>query len=236
MTGVTGTHLVGSVPREDTASVFKECLACVPGRLRRIPDGETGPRHYFTVFQGQLFSVYPPMMIRFELNSMLDSDEFTPEQIDEGIEACRKANFETGYDTAAIESYAVFRQLREEGVIPKGVKFQVSLPTIASVVLFAQRAFQPRVEPIYEERLFHAMRAIQDKIPHEDLAIQIDLACDTSFWEALYVDDSEAAPGLAWYKPWWKGDVKSYCTNYIVRQIAQVDEDVELGLHNCYGT
>ena len=40
MAPVLGCHLVGSVPLPDAETVFRECLAALPGRLKRIPDGE----------------------------------------------------------------------------------------------------------------------------------------------------------------------------------------------------
>ncbi|KAI5357520.1 Putative UROD/MetE-like superfamily protein [Septoria linicola] len=236
MARALGCHLVGSVPLPDTEAVFRQCLAALPGRLKRIPDGETGVRHYFTLFQAEVFNAYPAMKTRFEYNAPIQTDTFTPEQVDEGVEAIQKAGLETGYDKAAIDSYAVFSRLRDEGVIPHGVRMQVCVPTVANVLFpFVQKAFQVRIEPICEEALFRAIRNIQDAIPHADLAIQIDIAGDTAFWEALNPDTVKENSGLEWYKPWWEGDVKSYMVDYIVRMISQVDEDVELGLHNCYG-
>ncbi|KAF7186555.1 hypothetical protein HII31_12113 [Pseudocercospora fuligena] len=237
MTGsVHGVHLVGSVPLPDAESVFRQCVAAVPNRLKRIPDGETGDRQLFTTFQAGAFAVYPAMLTEFIHNAPINNKEFTPEQVDEGIEVLKKTDIQTGYDTVAIESYEVFRRLREEGVIPKGVKFQVSLPTVANVIMpFVQRAFIARVEPIYEAALFKAMRRIQDTIPHEDLAFQLDIAADTAFWEATDPENVKENDGLLWFQPWWTGDVKDYCTDYIVRFCSQVDQDVELGMHNCYG-
>lgn len=231
-----GCHLVGSVPLPDAEAVFRQCMACFPGGLKRIPDGETGQRQQFTTFQAQVFGAYPPMLTEFIHNAPINTREFTPEQIDEGIEALKKAGIKTGYDDAALESYATFRKLRDQGVIPKGVRFQVCLPTVANVILpFVQRAFQERVERIYEEALFNALRRIQDEIPHQDLAIQIDTAADTAFWEATNSETVKENSGLAWFQPWWQGDVKQYYTEYLQRFIAQVDQDVELGIHNCYG-
>lgn len=126
---VEGCHLVGSVPLSDTEAVFRACAKGLPSRLKRIPDGETGDRHYFTLCQYYLFKAAPVMMVDFSDNQEAGAKQFTEEQIDEGIEQLKKANIETGYDTAAVESYAVFTKLREEGVIPQGVKFQVGLPT-----------------------------------------------------------------------------------------------------------
>lgn len=238
MASIQGCHLVGSVPLADTETVFRKCLEAVPSRLKRIPDGETGKRHYFTAFQAELFSVHPRMMVEYVYNTPVDDKPFTPEEIDAGIAALEKAGINTGYDDAAIESYAVFRKLRDEGVIPKGVRFQVCFPTLTSTIVpFVQRAFLPRVEPMYEQALLRAMRIVQDEIPHEDLAIQIDLAADTAFWEASSTDpaDIKADSGLSWFKPWWEGDVKERCLSHIIHMAEQVAQDVELGIHNCYG-
>jgi hypothetical protein len=39
-----GVHLVGSVPLGDAEDVFRAATSILGGRLRRIPDGETGER------------------------------------------------------------------------------------------------------------------------------------------------------------------------------------------------
>lgn len=113
------------------------------------------------------------------------------------------------------------------------MKFQVCLPTVASVIApFVQREFQSAAEPIYEAALFRAMQNIQSFIPHEDLSIQVDLAADTAFWEDFKM-----------YPPWFHGGSsesemqarKQYMVDYTTRMFAQVAEDVELGIHNCYG-
>lgn len=107
------------------------------------------------------------------------------------------------------------------------------------ILPFVQRAFQPKLEPIYEAALFRAMRTIQDEIPHEDLALQVDVAADTAFWEATISETKKANSGLEWFQPWWSysspEEVKQYQTDYLVRWFAQVDQDVEVGMHNCYG-
>lgn len=233
---VRGCHLVGSVPLPDVESVFRSVTAALPNRLRRITDGEPGKRQGFTTFQAEVFAAYPAMLTEFVHNAPIQDKQFTPEQVEEGIATLKKAGIRTGYDDAAIESYATFRKLRDEGAIPKGVKFQVCMPTVANVISpFIQRAFQAKVEPVYEEAFFKAIRRIQDEIPHEDLAIQVDVALDTAFWEATNPQTKKENSGLEWFQPWWEGDVKKYQTDYLVRWAAQIDQDVEFGMHNCYG-
>lgn len=205
----------------------------MPDRLRRVPDGETGARDYFVRFQGSFFSAVPEILNQFDSASShavnVTSNGSTTAQIAEAVKKLRQSKPETGYDTAAIESYEVFKHMREQGVIPRDVRFQVCLPGIANVLIpFVQPDFQAAVEPVYEEALFRAMRNIQDQIPHEDLAIQIDLAMETGLWEDVY-------------PPWFCKDNmdsdkrKNYIVDFIIRMFEQVEQDVELGVHNCYG-
>jgi hypothetical protein len=217
---VSGCHLVGSIPLECAETVFCQCIEGLPGRLRRVPDGETGIRSYFVYFQQFEF---PAIMVTdFENNKQPKPKSFTMPQKEAGLRLLQKHGLQTGYDKAAIDSYAKFRDLKNKGLIGDGVKFQVSLPTMANVVgVLIEPDFQPKVAPIYEEALMQSMRRIQDTIPHEDLAIQIDLGMDLSYWEDLV------------YKPWF--DDKRMVIRYIVSMMKHVDLDVDLGIHYCYG-
>jgi len=128
-------HLVGSVAMPDSESVFRALSSELAPWLRRIPDGETGERHRWIYWQRE--------MLLSHLNMELDPDatplalyQWDGELIRETELVRFKPDvdpssvvFETGYAPAAIASYDVFRQLRDDGVIPAGVRFQVCLPT-----------------------------------------------------------------------------------------------------------
>ena len=231
MSAAKGCHLVGSVCLSDAETVFRQCSEGMPNRLKRIPDGETGERNWFTLFQVAFFQAVPEMITEFVNNAPIPSRDHTPEQVKEGIEKLRKAAPSTGYDTAAIESYETFKKLRNDGVIPKGTRFQVCIPGVANVIVpLVQRNFMAAAETVYEEALIRAVRNIQDKIPHEDLAIQFDLAADTALWENIDM-----------YRPWFYPDDndmdkrKAYLVDAVIRLVSAVDPDVEVGIHNCYG-
>jgi len=225
-TNIRGCLLVGSVPLANNEEVFRECLAGMPSRLKRLPDGETGNRYMFTLWQSAVFQVAPEMLLNYALDSGARSRTTTEDEVDEIVAKLEKAGIETEYDTAAIESYAVFKKLREEGVIPQDVKFQVGLPSVGNVVpVFIEKAFQAKVWPLYEQALFRAIRNIQDKISHHDLAIQLDLALDSAFWEGQFLRPAFADTH----------NVKEYVAEYTLRMIEQIDPEVELGIHNCYG-
>ena len=214
-----GVHLVGSVPLADTASVFRTVCSSLPGRLRRIPDGETGERWYFVWFQHKLF---PEEMVR---NLMAGDGPRTNIPNDEVQSTLGKLSLplRTGYDDLALASYATFCTMRDEGVIPKGVKFQVSLPTPVNVLSMLEGPYSARIEPMYEEALLSSLRRIQAEIPTHDLAVQIDCAVEFGMLEGVF------------FHPWWEGDVKDGVVERILRIAAAVDEGVELGFHLCYG-
>jgi hypothetical protein len=218
----TGCHLVGSVPLPDTETVFRQCIARLPGRLKRIPDGETGERSYFTAFRFAVFGSLPQCMASFAMNKAAEAKDIPLAEVKANTAGLRNLFISTEYDDAAISSYAVFKRLKNEGIIPESTRFQVCLPTGANVVIALHHQYREAGFEVYEAALFRAMRRIQDEIPPEELSIQIDLAVDTAFWEGVYE------------KPWF-ADVREGTLRYILRMIEQVDEGVELGLHNCYG-
>ena len=57
--GPVGVHLVGSVPLGGAEEVFRRVAAVLGDRLRRIPDGETGPRSDWIGWQYPVFSSQP---------------------------------------------------------------------------------------------------------------------------------------------------------------------------------
>ena len=51
-----GVHLVGSVPLGSAEDVFRRVAEALGDRVRRMPDGETGARSDWIVWQYPLFS------------------------------------------------------------------------------------------------------------------------------------------------------------------------------------
>ena len=60
---VSGVHLVGSIPLADADQVFRRVTADLGDRLRRIPDGETGPRADWIIWQYPILSSRPEFEI-----------------------------------------------------------------------------------------------------------------------------------------------------------------------------
>src|SRR5215813_13773262 len=54
-----GVHLVGSVPLASAEEVLSRTGTALGDRLRRLPDGETGPRSDWILWQYPVFSALP---------------------------------------------------------------------------------------------------------------------------------------------------------------------------------
>ena len=215
----SGVHLVGSVPLADASAVFRMASEKLGGRLRRLPDGETGVRSRWVHWQLRVFETL---------------DVFETEVVDTGY--IRRAQFRLrpgvrsedivfpalGYAKAARESYAEFARLRERGEIAPHLKFLVCLPTpLAPVTSFVFPESRATVEPRYQDRLLAELDEIVAAVPRERLAIQWDTAYEFALLEGVMPS------GFA--------DPHAAILERLVRIGVRVPVEIELGYHLCYG-
>jgi hypothetical protein len=219
-----GALLVGSVPLADATTVFRMASATLGGHLRRLPDGETGERSIWIAWQHKVFESHPA----FELEPP-PAGQYAPLprfRLRDGVDPGSVQLNRLGYAAAARASFEVFSGLKEDGGIPRDVRFQVSLPTpLAPVSQFVSHSDKPLVEPAYEAAMTRDVKEIADSIPHDELAIQWDVAVEMGMWEGL---------GGPFFETWFD-DTQESIVERITRMAAAVPEDVELGFHLCYG-
>lgn len=215
-----GVLLVGSVPLSNAEEVFRTASSILGGRLRRIPDGETGERTNWIGWQIRFlasnpsFEVIPPdpndyaSLPRIKLRSPMSSSELT---------------FDTlGYADAAKASYAIFSQLKQDGQLPANSRFEVCLPTpLAPIAAFVVPEDQAVVEPAYEKAMFAELDQIAAAIPHNELAIQWDVAVEFGILEGAWSNASS--------------DIKTTIFERLIRLGNRVPADIEMGYHLCYG-
>lgn len=224
-----GIHLIGSVALPDAETVFRTLAGELGAHLARIPDGETGERGRWIWWQRKMLLEHPameldpvanPLPIRQWDGKLLRETELV--RFKPGIDP-KTVSFPTGYAEAAIASYAVFERLRANGVIPAGIRFQVSLPTpMASAFMYVSPAAIPAYLPTYERSLLADLVRIAAAIPSADLSIQWDV-CQ----EVLVFED---------YFPWRPADYKTLTFAMLARLGNAVPAGVELGYHLCYGS
>ena len=191
----SAVHLIGSVPMDDAGAVFRAVAGAVGPYLSRIPDGEPGERRRWIYFQRLMLERHPamepdptvpPFALRQWDGKLLRETPLL--RFRSGVDPGRVA-FETGYATAARASYAIFRALRDERVIPARVRFQVCLPTpMASAYMYVSPAARPAYVPTYERALVQALADIVSAIPAADLAIQWDVCQEVLIYEGFFHD------------------------------------------------
>ena len=214
-----GALLVGSVPLEDAASVFRTVAARIGGLLRRIPDGETGERKNWIAWQLGVFAAMPGLESEIFDAGYIKRAKF---RLKPGVDPAKLRFPPLGYSAAAIASYAQFRRLRDAGEIPAHLRFEVCLPTpVAGMTVYVFPESQRAVEPAYEARLLQELDEILAAVPHGDLAIQWDVAIEFAILEGVM--QSHFA------------DPEHDILERLARIGACVPRGVELGYHLCYG-
>jgi hypothetical protein len=203
-----------------------------------MPDGEVGPRrHWISRVHYQVLAAHPEL----EVVQRPDPDENGVERqvprsvkdawwfkVKDGVNRVRFGDpgWRLGYARDAINSYFVFQVLKEKGVLPAHLRFQVSIPMVNSVLpprIFPDADDIEKIRPGYEDATRAEITKIVEKVPAKDLAIQWD--CSTE------VQDSYGSiPGYP-----LEGAIERNLTQ--VRNLSpHIPPDVALGYHFCFGT
>jgi hypothetical protein len=214
--------LVGSVPLASAQNVFSSVTEELGQRVRRMPDGETGVRKDWILWQGARLRSGTGVVVQGE--RVLPGGTIRPIlAIDPSVSAQQVTFGPLGYAEEAVRSYQIFRDMRARGEIPHGIRMQVSLPTPIAVVqgFFAAVEDVRKAWPAYEKQMLAELAEIFRGIPNHDLAIQWDVCAE--FIRILEIPDV----------------AKDYTFEELVDGIARVSAAtppaVELGYHLCYG-
>ena len=214
--------LVGSVPLASAEAVFRLLAKELGPRAKRYPDGETGERIMWIRWQRRSYDENPGMALA-DSAVKLPGYKDTIERPFYRIRDRAQGKFgNLRFADCAIASYAVFKRLKAEGVIPPSVKFQVSIPTVMALISgFVVMPDRAAVEPALEAAMLRELAAIGAAIPAGDLAVQWDvcqevLGHDGGF-ELHYADVLEGSVAR------------------LTRLIAAGPKGAEVGIHLCYG-
>jgi hypothetical protein len=229
--------LVGSVPCVTAEEVFTTFGSGLGAHLAAMPDGEVGPRqHWISKVHYQVMAGHPEFEILRRPAYENGAERLNPRgpgdswlfKVRDGVDCVSFGDpgWRLGYARDALNSYFVFRTLREKGVLGADLRFQVSIPSVNSVI--APRVFPTpgdldRIKPGYLDAVHAELQTIVGNIPAEDLAIQWDCATELmDGYGALEGFDPDTA---------------------IDRNMAQfhamcpsIPEMAGLGFHLCFGT
>lgn len=228
--------LLGSFPLETVEEVFRTCAQAIGDDVFCLPDGEVGDRLWWTNFQcHRVFNGHPDFETVRRPDPINGVENWKPRgyvdqwqfRVRPGLTkvAFGDPGWRLGYARDAVNSYFVFKTLRDQGVIPRHVRFQVCIPLTGSIVehYFRNPDDYPIVKPAYEAALRSEIAKMCATIPIDDLVIQWDACSEILDLEGFY----DWTP---------KGDKFERLTSAIPRLSAHIPEQVLLGYHFCYGT
>ena len=238
--------MIGSVPSETAEETFRLLGPSIGHLLAGITHGEPGYRNMWVVFNApHVYEPNPDITITNKPKPNRDKTVFKDANIPDWLPTsweemwCCKVNdgveevrFETiHYADFAVECYATFRKLREEGVIPEGARYQVNFPFPEDFTRWCtetNRDFEIMNRAIVDV-VGREVTALVKAIPHEDLIVQWDVC-----WEvfACDADDYLGRKPLHWKA---EGDPYERFGGYMEQLSPLVPETVPLGMHLCYG-
>ena len=214
--------LVGSMALDSAEQVFRTAARTFGRRLKRIPDGETGDRSAFILWQ---MSAFKNNTALFEDTDPNAEHHGNPTQarfrLKPGVNPADVGIVPLGYTACAETAYREFQRLKEDGVVHQECRFQVSLPTpVAGLAVFVIPADHKRVAEYLEAQLYQEVRRISELVPHEELAVQWDVAYEMAIWEGF-----ANSPFLT----------RQWLIESLSRCGEAVPSGAELGFHLCYG-
>jgi hypothetical protein len=223
----------GGVPYNSVEEVFRALSGAVGDRAIAYPDGEIGELAGWV--HNLNHNTWPNVEGVEQLGGGDDIDIDAAQathrtfKIKEGVTELDLRGT-LAYSRVAIESYGVFRRLREEGVIPQGVRFQVALPGAwdAYSSYFPDSQDWPIAELAWQLALQDEYRRMLEVIPAEDLSIQIDFCVEIS--------DASGRIQLD-YVPRDVNLLERFTApGYLAPHVAGIPAEVLLGFHVCAGT
>lgn len=228
--------LVGSVGLDNADEVFRTVGSILGDAVRRVPDGETGwARSVWTQCQRPFFLGNPAL-------EMVEPDPTSTgayilarvpaggiyghtmaetyrgrARLRAGASAQDLEFQNLGYADWALESYALFSRLKDEGAVPADVRFQVCVPDPAVILnMHVLPEAKALVGPIYSAALFAEIGRLASTIPPSELAIQ---------WDCTQPVEYERADAGR----------RREIVDEMSRLSDNVPVGVQLGYHLCYG-
>jgi len=239
--------LVGSMPFDTVEEVFRACGSAVGDGLACLPDGEVGDRRNWTEYLPlRTFASHPDLeevrRPRAGRIPLFPDQAVAPGKAQDLEGLLWQFRLRPGvtelvfddlhYAEAAIDSYAVFRRLRDQGAIPAHVRFQTGFPGSSSAIeeYFCAPDDWPVAKRAYQAAVRSEIARMLAAIPAHDLAIQFDFSNE--------VVDLSMGDGIA--QPWLP---EQDTEEKFARHVASLSElwrgvpdDTLLGYHWCYGT
>jgi hypothetical protein len=178
-----GVHIVGSVPMDNASQVFEKVSAALGPALRYLPDGETGARLDWLPWLKTIFTEHPDFYLsEEEFRVHASATAFRRYALKDGVDPKSVRFTKLPHSGFALDSWKDFERLKKAGKIPAHVRYQVdiaSIPSICAALLV--ESLHESLEPAIEKGVIGEINKICAAIPHDQLAIQYDVASSIFF-------------------------------------------------------
>jgi hypothetical protein len=221
-------YLVGSVPMQNAEQVFASIGAAFGPRIKRIPDGETGDRSDWITWLEPAFADNPAFEKSGEFFRVHDKGTGRERyRLKPGVRPQDVRFDNLFYADIAKASYATFKKVKQAGKIAGATKFQVDLVPAHSVIwLFLVDELHAAIDPIYNAAVKREIDKIAVAIPHDELAIQFDVA--SAVFARLERSESSSYGRT-------KAEMQETFSNILIDLGNHVPPDIDLLYHLCYG-
>lgn len=211
-------HLVGSIPADDGDAAMAMAREMLGGRLRWLPDGETGDRFHWVVGIVEKLRTHPDLEIAKD-GDWSDYDKTPRFRVRKG-HTLRASSLDFGHVAAFEESYPIFKRIKAEGGNPE-LTFQSGVPgdlDMAAFVLGPLGALRGR-KPFHEATVDEVRRI--HAIGGDDVVFQIEVPLELVF--------VARAPALI------RGLVARKMGKIVAQIAADSPAGARFGIHLCLG-
>lgn len=224
--------LVGSVPLKPASSVFDcICVHDLAPLMKRIPDGEQGGWGGNSLFvEDSAFEPFrPKRKLTLRPTTFFDHMESQFLRLKPGFAAQALEIGEFGIARNAKASFAVFKGFKDEGKFVPGTRFCVTFAGPGTK--FARIAMPPEdLYPLIEKSFKAEIARVLEVVPHDELAIQLDLAGEVELEEYRRRPQDFQMPIFEASHENWKMDK---AVGLIAKIASAVPAEIELGFHLC---
>ncbi len=213
--------LVGSANVTGAEELFRLVAATSGDTVKRIPDGERGRRVNWLAAQGPFLFAAPELEAvdaganRYGSRGQVGK-RFRPR---DGVDLSA-VTLDLPYVEDALESFAAFAALQDEGVLDADVRMQICIPTaMATCLALIDPEAQRAMLAVMERTVGEQVRRIAAELPHDRIAFQWDVASEFMHMELA---------GAATFP-------QEEIVAALVRLADLVPDDIAVGYHLCYG-
>ena len=235
--------LVGSmaVPSDSVDEALQIGAKALGDRLFALPDGEVGLRSWWIAGLGQLtFSRHPDLDEGPESSgSPQPLGTFGVYSVKKGVTRVDLEGY-LPYAQAAIDSYAIFRKLKDSKELPEDVRFQVALPTPFAAIMpfFQDTSDWPEMNAAWMRAVHADIARILEVIPAHELMIQWDYCTEVCDIVGTVSGRRELEAFLSWIPDdTAAGKCATHTAPEYLRPLAEgIPDQVKFGYHICLGT